>query len=260
MAKFCTKCGKPLQEGEICNCQKETNTEEVKTSSSIIDSITNILKNIVKKPATTIEKYSSSNNSKLAFILIAINSVIFGLFTYCFSNNLVKSLTKNLNNTINTLNSFGSMFSQSSSVSTINNFQLPFGNIFITGTIGMILSFLILALVLKLIVGVIFKNKKKFSEYLTLVGISSVISSITTLVALLLSYISYQLAYFVLIFGIIFYFVSLIQNLLKVKSANEEHLSYMMTITLILSYVLAIFVFAIILSIFIASSTSGIYY
>ncbi len=24
MAKFCTKCGRPLQEGEICNCDQAT--------------------------------------------------------------------------------------------------------------------------------------------------------------------------------------------------------------------------------------------
>lgn len=26
MAKFCTKCGRKLEEGEVCTCQQESNT------------------------------------------------------------------------------------------------------------------------------------------------------------------------------------------------------------------------------------------
>lgn len=262
MAKFCTKCGKPLKEGEVCDCQKTT-TKEEECSSSIVENIKDILKNIIKKPATTIEKYSKQKNLKFAFLLIVINAVIFGLFTYCFSNNVIKSITKDVNSTINTMNTIGSAFSQSSSIDsigTVNNFELPFGNLFISGTIGMILAFIILALILKLIVGVIFKNKKQVSEYLTLVGVSSVISSITTLAALLLSFLSYKLAYIVLLFGTVFYFVNVTQNLLKAKKANEERLSYMISTTLIITYAVAIFVYLLVVSIFIASSMRGMYY
>lgn len=32
MAKFCTRCGKPLEEGQVCSCSKQT---KIDTSSAI---------------------------------------------------------------------------------------------------------------------------------------------------------------------------------------------------------------------------------
>ena len=85
MAKFCTKCGKKLEEGKTCSCTKEKTTEakvEVVTTSNaneIINSLIEIAKGIFVKPIDTIRKYTDDNNMILGLILIAINSLITGL-------------------------------------------------------------------------------------------------------------------------------------------------------------------------------------
>ncbi|SER42884.1 hypothetical protein [Lachnobacterium bovis] len=38
MAKFCTKCGRPLQDGEICNCQGQTNEQNNETFNNTVNS------------------------------------------------------------------------------------------------------------------------------------------------------------------------------------------------------------------------------
>ena len=76
MAKFCTKCGKPLVDGKTCSCsikekeeEKEKKIEEKEeeveveeaSSDELINSIVDIFKNIWKKPYKTMMQYKEKN-------------------------------------------------------------------------------------------------------------------------------------------------------------------------------------------------------
>ena len=61
MAKFCTKCGKEIEEGKTCSCEKEVKRETSKTEIDIKESFIdclNIIKKIFVKPFETVEKFA----------------------------------------------------------------------------------------------------------------------------------------------------------------------------------------------------------
>ena len=65
MAKFCTKCGKKLEDGKTCDCQKNKKVEEkvVETTSTQIDikeslmDCINVFKKIFTKPVEAIKEF-----------------------------------------------------------------------------------------------------------------------------------------------------------------------------------------------------------
>ena len=90
MAKFCTKCGKPLKDGKPCSCsvkEKKVIEEKNENTNELIASVSNIYKSTLKKPCETMEKYSEKN-TKLSLILILINAIVFGLSGYLVSEKM----------------------------------------------------------------------------------------------------------------------------------------------------------------------------
>ena len=72
MAKFCTKCGKKLEDGQVCDCTKTVSqsASQANTGSQSTGNIDfnrglndylDIIKGIFTKPADTIKKYAQSN-------------------------------------------------------------------------------------------------------------------------------------------------------------------------------------------------------
>lgn len=79
MAKFCTKCGSPLKEGQVCECESK---EEVKTTKeksgqakNIWDQIVDIFKGSFKKPYATMKKTKSEKYLWASLITIAASAV-----------------------------------------------------------------------------------------------------------------------------------------------------------------------------------------
>ena len=86
MAKFCTKCGSPLEEGKPCKCESEK--KEVKNVSSsnfveLLKEYLNVVKGMVKKPIDTLKEKNDESNFNLALVSIGVTSIIFG-FVMCF--------------------------------------------------------------------------------------------------------------------------------------------------------------------------------
>ena len=86
MAKFCTKCGKPLEDGKACSCvekekkEKAVNTKiDIKEYSNLFLEVT---KGIIKEPVDTIKKHSKTENllfgsfsSILKIVVSILNSI-----------------------------------------------------------------------------------------------------------------------------------------------------------------------------------------
>lgn len=86
MAKFCTKCGKKLEEGKKCTCEKikkETkifeNTKEMYEKSDIIK----IIENFLSKPIDTLSNLKNYHFN--SYILLIITSIVAGLFSIMFN-------------------------------------------------------------------------------------------------------------------------------------------------------------------------------
>ena len=63
MAKFCTKCGKKLEEGKVCDCEKTT-SESVKTAvanNNMVNDYIEVLKGMFTKPLDTMKDYAKKS-------------------------------------------------------------------------------------------------------------------------------------------------------------------------------------------------------
>lgn len=82
MAKFCTKCGKEIEEGKTCSCEKEVKRETSKTEIDIKESFIdclNIIKKIFVKPFETVEKFAVENKFISGIIFIVTAAIATGI-------------------------------------------------------------------------------------------------------------------------------------------------------------------------------------
>ncbi|MCH5251533.1 MAG: hypothetical protein J1F22_01050 [Lachnospiraceae bacterium] len=101
MGNFCTNCGRPLEEGEVCNCTQTTETQPApetpeaasqpqpqpvapsQSATELKSGFQNLLtaiKTIFKNPEETANTLGKEENWLTAIILIAAQAVLSGLF------------------------------------------------------------------------------------------------------------------------------------------------------------------------------------
>ena len=133
MAKFCTKCGKKLEDGKPCDCCKKEVKKEVVVESKTngfdfnecVNSYIEMVKGIFVKPIDTIKKFATSSNFVLGLIALAINCIVSGIFLYCIAKesiNLISSFT----------GGYSSLLAMSSSI------DVPFMKTFLYGILCVI--------------------------------------------------------------------------------------------------------------------------
>lgn len=238
MAKFCTKCGKPLKDGVPCTCsnnQKEI--EEVK-DTNLSTSLVDILKNILLKPADIMKQYSKKEYFLLAMILSLANVVLFGFFYYFLSCNVAYQQ-----------NTIASRFSYYNFFST-----------FFVGAFLMAACVTLLMLAIKLFVGIAFKNKRPWKEYFAIHGVCSVIPSATMIVGIILSFLSYKLAMIIFLLGILLYFVITVYAYVRECKVNENRLPYALPLAIVSTFIVMIIVCFIVVMIFLASYIGNSWY
>lgn len=82
MGNFCSKCGRELQDGEVCNCTQQNVTQsqidtEVKNG---LQNLLSALKVFFKNPQEAADTLAKSENWLIAIVLIAAQAVLSGLF------------------------------------------------------------------------------------------------------------------------------------------------------------------------------------
>ncbi len=223
MAKFCTKCGKPLEDGKPCDCINKTVVTEVGDVtldnnvgfdiSKYINTYIEILKGIFIKPVDTIKRYATSNQFILAIIAIVLNSVIFGIFGYCLINESSSGLFSLMG-----LGDVGSL--------TGMGFEVPFMRVFLYGMVFMLVWLVVVALMIYLLAGAILKDKIDIKQAFALVGVVSVFTTITNIISILLVYISIKIMIVVLLVALVFYLIYLYQGLADITKIDRNKLSY----------------------------------
>lgn len=85
MSKFCTKCGKKLEEGQVCDCGKKSKVESKNSNTSIdlkessIDCL-NVFKKIFTKPFEAIKEFVCDNKFIAGIIMIVVAAITSGLY------------------------------------------------------------------------------------------------------------------------------------------------------------------------------------
>lgn len=82
MAKFCSKCGKELVDGQRCDCQP-SNASSVDFKECGKDCL-NLLKGIFTKPVETIKNFVADNKLISAIIMIVVAALSSGLFRIAY--------------------------------------------------------------------------------------------------------------------------------------------------------------------------------
>jgi len=94
--RFCTKCGKELKEGEICNCETTSTSNAAVTINS--DALLNTAKNsfntitnVYKKPDTTITEEINKKDSTISIIILISLAISFALYLMSMVSNTVNT-------------------------------------------------------------------------------------------------------------------------------------------------------------------------
>ena len=216
MAKFCTKCGKKLEEGEKCTCSQNVSTTTANAGSvdfnQLFNDYVNIIKGIFTRPSDTIKEYAKGGKFLLGIIALVINCLVSGLFFYFFMDKAFGGL-------MGMFGGYGSLMSSA-------GMSLPFGRIFFMGLLCMVFWFAVCTLVLFVIANPILKDKIDIKASFALVGVCSIFTTLTTVVALIFTFVSVKFALIILLLGAIFYLTHLYQGLSDITSVNKNKLVY----------------------------------
>lgn len=118
---FCTKCGRQLQDGEVCNCQQQPTMAPQQTAqaqqvaavkaagSNAFAEIMDLIKGIFTQPAECVASYVSKASVVMIAILIgaqAIMNALVRLFAMLVANSKVKSSVKSFDDALNLLQDY----------------------------------------------------------------------------------------------------------------------------------------------------------
>lgn len=224
MAKFCTKCGKPLEEGSVCSCAEQKVVEKKNDSQMDIKKYINlfieVIKGMIKEPIDTIKNYSKEENFIFGVLAILLNSILFGILLYCLI--------------VEGFNSVSLLMITSSNISFIKTFLL--------GILFMMVFLLSLCAMIYGMEKFIFKTNVEFKKVMVMIGICSIATSITTLIAILFTFISMKFVSVILMIGVLFYVVYLCQGTMEISNIRKNMLAYVLVPSISIAFFIVTYI------------------
>lgn len=176
---FCTKCGKQLQDGEVCSCQTQaapqpkvtpvqTPVTPVQTPvapaqpsavSGFFKVLWTLILNLFKEPATTINSFVAKAELKFALVFIGINAVVASLVRWfgILQTNSGKDYSDYSNYSLSDLLGGLSSYTNTSSPGYIAK-QMLFSMLYV------IVSAVVVAVIIMLFASVLGKVKMSFAQ------------------------------------------------------------------------------------------------
>ena len=174
MAKFCTKCGKKLEEGKICDCVNNTKNEvKVVDSTTKIDikescmDCVNVFKNIFTKPFEAIKEFVSENKFVAGIIMVVVAALSTGLYKIATLKSMYSSSSSDSFNANDLSSLFESALSgnfSSSEPEYLKEFFTSFGTSLVEYALIILLGYLIISK--------LFKGTATWKHMITAVAIS----------------------------------------------------------------------------------------
>ncbi len=205
MAKFCQYCGKPLEEGTLCNCEESVAAQAAAADASsnsaaptgggfgdklkiAFHNLIPFVKSYFKSPVDSTKSALDNNDLPLASLFVAIQAILSGLLVFF----AVKGM----------LGSMGGYV------------KVPFFSLFFYGLLAVLLSFFTAALAIFLI-GKFMKVSIRFSSAVIACGVGAILPTICAVVLTLCGFLSVQLAAALLTISL---YVSITTRLVAAKS------------------------------------------
>lgn len=217
MAKFCTNCGKKLEEKEVCNCIKpeESNLSKNKT---IIDYATEIMettKSMFSKPIDTMKTHISENTFINGVIMLCLSCMVMALY-------IIAMMKQGLN-----------IVNAQLGLAYINgmNVQIPYPKIFFVSFITFIIIYFLLAFALHMVNTNVFRGTSSFKKMVSLLGISLLPVAVLGLFAIVFVFLYPPLAVLALLIGFLLSNYYLYGGLKFATNQDENSHAYLLVIS-----------------------------
>ncbi len=174
MAKFCTKCGRELSEGEVCNCtQTVTTTSNVSNTpvdvkENFMDCV-NVFKKIFTKPFEAIKEFVCENKYVAGIIMTVVAALSTGIYKIATLKNMYSA-----NSSIDsfTASDFSDMLSNVLSGGSIGSREPEYLKEFMTTFATNLVEYALIIAIGYFIVSKLLKGTASFKQMITAVGIS----------------------------------------------------------------------------------------
>ena len=219
MAKFCSKCGKSLEDGKPCSCESTVTTSaSQKGFGEMLKEYWELVKRVFKEPVTMVEENNSEDKFNIALVSIGVSSIMMGLF-YCL---FIKA----------TIGSLSSMV------------DIPYLKIFLFGFVIMAGLLAVLAIVGYFSFATLFKANTTIKKMFVLIGLTTIVEAIALAGCSVLTLFKLSETVIYCIYGLVaisailsmVYFVKSVDNYAKV---NADKLGYAVVIMYAVTTVIA---------------------
>lgn len=155
---FCKNCGKKLEDGQTCDCTKETKKTTAKKSEGFdfaetMKGIKDDLFASIKNPIDVIEDNTDKDDAPKAYITAAIVAITFGIFFAALMKNAIGFV---IELALGTMGGAGSLVNSGKIADMI---KLPYVKIIFYGFIIFAITLAAYAIIM-LVIPALFKNKK----------------------------------------------------------------------------------------------------
>lgn len=268
MAKFCVYCGRPLKDGEVCNCRNQNNkqppisnenklmrtdaadsqTKSDAAAAAAVRYLKNIWKLIVKAfkaPATVLGVFTASGDIKTAFGLISIYSVINSFFVITLFAHINSAITSLIRNFMGGLPYIGEYISKEQFESVLT---FPLGKIFFISLITEFGLLCLFAAVLLLVSKAFFNVKTSYNNTLCAASAGGIAAMPFLIIGMLCTLINVKLGLFVVLLGVllkIFFMFLAFDNIVADRNKGVYIVFISLVVLAICSYIVMRLTFSI---------------
>ena len=89
---YCSKCGRELKDGEVCNCTTNVEKPTIKFSDTVMSTV-HFARDLFVNPSETIKSYFSLDYGKMAVKLILLKAVVAFVLVFAVFKTLMSSNT-----------------------------------------------------------------------------------------------------------------------------------------------------------------------
>ncbi len=218
MAKYCANCGRKLEEGEVCDCQEVLTASNIDFGESV-NKLINLIKGMFTSPIKTMKAFKEENNFSLACVLVAITSIITGLFLMLLTKGLYEATVSTY-----TIGSY----------SVVSSVDIPYFRVFVIGLLTSIVFYFIEALVLYLVNSQIFKVKFNYKNAFNIISALSVFNLIAILISIIGIFISIYVAIIIIAIATILNLICLVMASKEILKLNDKNTMYSIILCLLI--------------------------
>ena len=252
MAKFCKYCGKELEKGGKCLCQKETKEKEMKeiesktkqknkelqkatetiklevtdSSKKYAEKLWQTIQNIFIKPKETLIEFINNQDTTLTMILLILTSLTIGICAVSF---------------IKGMYGVNMLYDHSYSYYKDTIWNISYFKILICVALGVFLSEFLLAIIFDLGFEKISKINLSFKSVLSSIAISILEPTILCIIGAILTIFSYKLAFIIVLYAGILYVLNLYQTFGELREVRSTHYNHLFAILFLTFSFLAIY-------------------